>query len=136
MYCPANPEQNDDGLWNFNPPNFRVIGYAGTVPGTAALINSNLNAMLNPPAGVAASQRVLLADATMSMIGQANEALRETYTYAGIPGGWSKPHRTSHLNGKLPAGGNLCMLDGHVEWRDFAVMHVRTAAGNSPTFWW
>ncbi len=47
----------------------------------------------------------------------------------------SKAHRTSHMAGFLPAGGNLAMLDGHVEWRKFDDMHVR-AAGSGPVFWW
>jgi prepilin-type processing-associated H-X9-DG protein len=45
---------------------------------------------------------------------------------ATIADGWTEPHRTSHLNGTMPVGGNLGMLDGHVEWRntDFLL------------FWW
>jgi prepilin-type processing-associated H-X9-DG protein len=37
----------------------------------------------------------------------------------------------------LPAGGNVGMLDGHVEWRVFPQMHVRTPQGSgTPVFWW
>lgn len=30
---------------------------------------------------------------------------------------------TNHLKGNLPAGGNVCFLDGHVEWRPFSEMN-------------
>ena len=43
FYCPANPGQNVDGLWNFALPTFRVIGYGFTFPGTASVINTNQN---------------------------------------------------------------------------------------------
>ena len=63
-----------------------------------------------------------------------NEKNRSLNGYTEIQGGWSKLHRSPHLNGKLPSGGNLGMLDGHVEWRKFPAMHVRTVQG--PYFWW
>jgi prepilin-type processing-associated H-X9-DG protein len=145
MYCPAFPDQDNDTLWNFVTNNFRVIGYALTFPGTASVSATNTNPSLIPqqikyvttylpPPNPSA--RVLLADATISMPGQNVAANRLTYTYTGINGGWAKPHRTSHMNGKYPSGGNLGMLDGHVEWRKFNAMEPRTDAGGSPVFWW
>jgi prepilin-type processing-associated H-X9-DG protein len=49
-------------------------------------------------------------------------------SHAALPAGWTEPHRTSHLNGTMPVGGNLGMLDGHVEWRRFQQMRVRNTA--------
>lgn len=141
MYCPGFPEQDNDELWNFVPNTFRVIGYAMTFAGTATLIHTNENPRITPQAiqlstlsmpPPSASERVLLADATISAGN--NEANRSFNGYTGIQGGWSKLHRSPHLNGKLPSGGNLGMLDGHVEWRKFPLMHVRTLQG--PYFWW
>jgi prepilin-type processing-associated H-X9-DG protein len=66
---------------------------------------------------------------------QSIETDRNIYNYVSIRGGFPKAHLTSHLILKLPSGGNLGMLDGHVEWRDFADMHPRTSSGN-PVFWW
>lgn len=45
---------------------------------------------------------------------------------------------TNHLTTELaPLGGNVLMLDGHVEWRPFAAMAVRTQNGAIvPYFWW
>ena len=55
-------------------------------------------------------------------------------SFTRVIGGATKPHRTSHLNGKLPAGGNMVMADQHVEWRKWNQMRVRTTG--SPEFWW
>lgn len=147
FYCPStgfSDKENTD-LWNF-VPGFRVIGYALTFPGTASVSATNTNPTMilgimndqftgNP---VSASDRVLVADATISLPNEITEANRAGYHYINIQGGYAKAHRTAHLDGRgiLPVGGNLGMLDGHVEWRKFPLMHVRTANGGSPTFWW
>ncbi len=143
LYCPAFSEQNNDELWNLNST-YHTIGYAMTLPGTARVIPSNQNPSIvaQPikyvtilyPAPLP-SQRVLLADATISYYSV--EVNRAGNRYTGIVGGWSKPHRTSHLHAgdpPLPAGGNVAMLDGHVEWRPFQKMHTRTSS--APYFWW
>ena len=152
MYDPGFPDQNNDQLWNFalnnsNPAQgFRVIGYAMTFEGTASLTPTNWNISIIPqpikyvtltlPAPPA-SDRVLMACATVSRPGQANLVNRAANAYVGIQGGWSKLHRTAHVSGTFPIGGNLAMLDGHVEWRKFPVMVPRTDTGSgSPVFWW
>jgi prepilin-type N-terminal cleavage/methylation domain-containing protein/prepilin-type processing-associated H-X9-DG protein len=153
MYCPSFPDQNNDTLWSFVPPPpentaFRVIGYAMTFPNTASITASNQNPSILPqtfqvnpttiyPAPFP-TDRVLVADATISHPGQANDANRAANTYINVQGGWAKLHRTSHLvNAAFPSGGNLGMLDGHVEWRNFRDMHPRTdPASGSPVFWW
>jgi prepilin-type N-terminal cleavage/methylation domain-containing protein/prepilin-type processing-associated H-X9-DG protein len=150
FYCPSFPEQNDDALWGFATnaagTGFRVAGYGFTFDGTGASGNpilhpTNANVSIIPKAISAgvfnfppppSSERVLLADATIS--NSQNEANRLANRYTGITGGWTKPHRTPHLDGLLPSGGNVAMLDGHSEWRKFKVMHVRTLSG--PYFWW
>jgi len=150
MYCPGFPDQDNDVLWNFHPPPatdaFRVIGYAQTFPGTASINATNDNPSILPTAikyvtltlpPPLPTDRVLLADATISQPGQSNTNNRTANSYVNINGGWAKPHRTSHLDGKLPSGGNVGMLDGHVEWRAFSKMVPRTDAGSSsPVFWW
>jgi prepilin-type processing-associated H-X9-DG protein len=83
--------------------------------------------------------RVLFADVTISKNGQNNAALRNTYEYVGIQGGFYKAHRTAHMKGNLPAGGNMAYLDGHITWKkweakDWAPRTVQNATG--PTFWW
>jgi prepilin-type processing-associated H-X9-DG protein len=144
LYCPGTSVRfsESDNLVLWGGPNgyanlgFRVIGYSMTFSGTT-IIASNVNATLvpsgNPPPN--SSQRVLIADATISLSGQSNPNLRSFYSYTAIMGGYPKSHLSAHLDGRLPIGGNLAMLDGHVEWRDFEKMIPRTQ-GSAPVFWW
>jgi prepilin-type processing-associated H-X9-DG protein len=117
-----------------------------TFTNTASISPTNTNPSLIPqpipylsmtmPAP-ATTDRPLLACATISHPDQNNPANRGAYSYININGGWAKPHRTSHLDGRLPRGGNIGMLDGHVEWRKFPKMLPRTNQGSgSPVFWW
>jgi prepilin-type N-terminal cleavage/methylation domain-containing protein len=151
MYCPSFKEQENDTLWGhvssgFANTGYRVLGYATTFPGTASLLVTNQNLTIlpeplkDPSTGIthpapSPSDRVLLADSTMSKPGQNNPALRDTYQYTGIKGGWAELHRTAHLNGGMPTGGNVVILDSHVEWRRFIRMFPRTSGG-APVFWW
>jgi len=148
MYYPKTApfftEDNNRQLYNFAPGSFRVTGYANTFSG-ASISSTNRNSTLLPAQiqispGVfvtpAPAERVFLADATLSQIGQNVTAQKSSYNYTSIAGGYLKPHLSPHLNGRLPAGGNLAMLDGHVEWRDFDQMLSRVENFSSPAFWW
>jgi prepilin-type N-terminal cleavage/methylation domain-containing protein/prepilin-type processing-associated H-X9-DG protein len=148
MYCPGTAprfsETDNWNLYNFSA-SFRTLGYANTFPNNSGISSSNINATLTPARGpigfgVAttplASERVLLADATISLPGQNSPAQRYTYNYVSLQGGYAVPHVSAHLDGRFPAGGNLAMLDGHVEWRKFEDMTARTSSGSSPVFWW
>ena len=150
VYCPADPDQNNDALWHYF--NLHVLGYAMTFPGPGLLVtnvNSSLipkaiqfGAILIPPPP--SSKRPLVADGVISAHGQTSTNNRASYQYTGFAGGAilnGKPflHRTSHLNGNLPAGGNLGMLDGHVEWRKYNDMISRmdpTDPTTELTWWW
>ncbi len=150
LYCPGTgsrfTERDNFALWNFVTNEYRVVGYAMTLKNTASLTETNVNEFITPhpiryvtrtlPAP-SPSDRVLLADATISRPGQANPNSRQTYNYTDIQGGYIKHHLSPHLNGRIPAGGNLGMLDGHVEWRKFDLMAPRTDVNSgSPVFWW
>jgi len=150
LYCPANSDQNVDELWNWNLTHgYRVVGYAFTFPNTPSLSSTNWNYKLIPqsiqygaltlPAPIP-SERPLLADCTISKPGQNSPVpgYQSSYNWTQIEGGWSKLHRTSHLVKGRPIGGNIGMLDGHVEWRKFQYpMLPRTnPASGAPTFWW
>ena len=147
LYCPANPGQNLDVFWNYVVNSYRVIGYALTLTGGSSISASNWNGTLTPQPIIfgpgiipppLASQRVLVADIVMSQPSQNNEANRATYNYVTILSGFAPAMRsTAHLDRTLPAGGNVGMLDGHVEWRKFQDLHVRTDPGSAtPVFWW
>jgi prepilin-type N-terminal cleavage/methylation domain-containing protein/prepilin-type processing-associated H-X9-DG protein len=151
VYCPANPDQNNDTLWNWTvsgSTGYRVLGYAFTFPNTPGVLSTNWNyktipqaikygAITYPPPSP--TERPLIADVTISEPGQNSPvaAYQTTYNWTKINGGWPN-HRTSHLNKASPIGGNITMLDGHVEWRKFKTpMLPRTdPASGSPTFWW
>lgn len=154
LYCPGFMAQNDDELWRWttgqnaeegreNSQGYRVIGYAVAFKGSNGVRPTNLTESFNPapyrlPGGVeinpGPSERVIVADAVLSNGGNEKDRTRNRYT--NIRGGWQKPHNTSHMASKLPAGGNLLFLDGHVEWRKFNKMVVRTFVGQDPAFWW
>jgi len=103
-----------------------------------------------------AAQRVMLACATISIqtpglgpgsgtVGVPKLSAKYTYDYDNITtGSYLKPHLSAHLMGRIPAGGNVGMLDGHVEWRKFADMTFRGYGGvgggqdngTCPVYWW
>jgi prepilin-type processing-associated H-X9-DG protein len=116
-----------------------------TLPGTKNAVPADLNTRLSIAPTNTVSTRVLAADATLSLPNQYIYAFRRIYTWNSVPGGYytlpgnvTKPHTSSHLNGNIPSGGNLLMLDGHVEWEKFDLMtcHTLTTATKVPGFWW
>jgi prepilin-type processing-associated H-X9-DG protein len=150
MYCPGTspPFTERDNFELYNYGAYRILGYVTSFTNTATLAATNQNSSLTPPRlQVTGSvfkteqpaKRVMLADVTMSAPGQNNPAMAHTYNFTSVAGGFRLPHRTAHLNNgiarPIPAGGNLAMLDGHVEWRRFQNMVPRTLGG-SPVFWW
>jgi prepilin-type N-terminal cleavage/methylation domain-containing protein/prepilin-type processing-associated H-X9-DG protein len=155
LYCPGFTKQNDDELWRFTTgqnaeeatetaSGYRVIGYAVAFRGSGRVIQSNWVESFNPPPirvgtveiNPGPSERILAADAIIS-IGW-NEQNRSANRYTRIMGGWSKPHDTAHMTGKVPKGGNVLFLDGHVEFKKFEKMTVRTRdnTAQTPAFWW
>jgi prepilin-type N-terminal cleavage/methylation domain-containing protein len=160
-YCPGtNPpfnEQDNLNLWNYggDVTGYHVIGYALTLPKTPSLCPTNQNPTITPqpvqfgPMTInrgSVADIVLVGDATISRNTECNEAQKFTggYHWTDIDtGSYAKHHVTAHMKGGLPAGGNLGMLDGHVQWRKFELMHVRASgtiwpSGNDscPTYWW
>src|SRR5690348_10131920 len=153
MYCPGTgfSELNNSELWNFKTNNYRVLGYGMTLKGTATLIVSNANTTILSESHLIGtklvmdnpSDRVLMSEGNLSQSGQIVDSLRNTYSYVGVWGAYKPPQyphgipsNSPHMRGRLPAGGNLLMKDGHVEWRDFAMFHVRTYDPGYPGFWW
>lgn len=121
FFCPANPDQNADGLWNYNNT-WRVTGYWFTlrrlvgnmvVPGgkflTGKLYVESL--VMSQPASTELS-----ADATLSVNG----------VFDFIQGGFAVPHKSPNTdNFGAPTGGNIGFLDGHVAWRPFSEMQIQ-----------
>jgi prepilin-type N-terminal cleavage/methylation domain-containing protein len=160
FYCPSTSWWYTDAdytaMWNFNP-NYRVVGYLMTMPWGVSEIYTNWNFSTiprdiippgSPPPGVSGyggprfppmskpvtSDRPLAADVTISDTGQYDKTKVATYKWTDIAGGFYKHHVTDHLRGKMPYGGYIVMLDGHVQWRRFSDMDCRVY--NNPGFWW
>lgn len=164
FYCPGTSWRFDDTdnqyLWNCqyingqSPYGLHVIGYAMAFAGSASRLkpaDQNTTIMpektpnpvntLLPPVTVNISDRVLVADATISVLSSTTYANRYKDVYNSVPGGYQppgwttpKPHTSPHLKGAFPAGGNVGFKDGHVEWRKFDDMQPRASGGIG--FWW
>lgn len=150
LYCPGFSKQDNDELWKFTTDSvgdttvrdagYRVVGYQFAWEGAPRVRRTNITESINPrpwklangvEINLGVSERVIIADATISS--GANEKERHRNRYTKIDGGW-RGHQTPHLNRNMPEGGNLAFADGHVEWRRFEKMWVRT--DGEPTFWW
>lgn len=154
LYCPGTAArftaQDYWNLYNYQPGNIHVVGYTLAIAGSSSIlyptnVNTSLTApslIISGPLGnavvpVTPSKRVLVADATISGANQYTYSARYSYNWTSILGGYSKPHLSPHLNGQLPAGGNVVMIDGHLEWRRFDDMQCRvTGFTGTPGFWW
>jgi prepilin-type processing-associated H-X9-DG protein len=151
LYCPGTGVRFSDldnaNLWNFGPGLLHVPGYLTTFPGTT-IVATNQNVVLTPQRILAggvylpappAAQRVLVADGTISDYPTDNHAgvvAGIKYNFAFVPGGYTVPHISPHLNGLVPAGCNVGMLDGHVQWRKFYDMDQRASSASQRGFWW
>jgi prepilin-type N-terminal cleavage/methylation domain-containing protein/prepilin-type processing-associated H-X9-DG protein len=148
-YCPGlSPPFGDEDwydLWNYG--GYAVLGYAATFTNTATLWETNQNSSLvtTPPIPIGfqrfikepVSERVLIADVTISENNQNVKASAPNYNWIAVRGGYPKPHTTAHMKGRVPRGGNMGMLDGHVEWRRFTdTKFVARTRSGAPTFWW
>lgn len=149
LYCPGTSvrftDQDNTNLWNFSPGSLHIPGYVAAISG-AAIAVTNQNSSLTPqriqsgavflPAPLP-STRVLIADGTISENTTDNHAgfvAGAKYNFTTVVGGYSVPHISPHLNGLIPVGGNLAMLDGRVTWRKFFDMDQRATSGRG--FWW
>ena len=103
----------------------------------AGLTPTNVNMSMIPQPMIAGlvtippqspSDRILDACATIRHKGGSWTAINGGYTYP-LPGGPVMPHLTAHMNGSIPAGGNVGYLDCHVAWKKFNRMTALCSAG-------
>lgn len=142
-------------LWGFgmtsasgSATDFHIVGYVLAFSGAACKLSlTNQNSSMLPEGitmsgnnvVVPAAQRVLVADAILSVGATLPGYSNSGNNYVSIPGGFqqngtSYTHLSPHLRGNVPEGGNLGFKDGHVEWRAFEYMTPRTTSGSF--FWW
>jgi prepilin-type N-terminal cleavage/methylation domain-containing protein/prepilin-type processing-associated H-X9-DG protein len=137
---------------------YRVSGYALTfykTPSYAGDYATNTNQKLSEtttpgekgshyPEGVPVgnlSKRPLTACASLNDTGDSDVfSVMQKYNWSDVDGGYKwnnqyKGHISAHLEGKIiPVGGNIGMIDGHVEWRPLSQMINR--ASGSPYFYY
>jgi prepilin-type N-terminal cleavage/methylation domain-containing protein/prepilin-type processing-associated H-X9-DG protein len=156
---PPFTDQDNQNLWA-DYGGYRVVGYALTLPGTASyaddglwLFSTNINAKYSAsmvsdngksyPINVAT--RALVACANMNQDGlSTSPVIERSYTGLGgwtdVQGSYSKHHTSAHMNGTVPLGGNVGMVDGHVNWVPFNQMLPRCGgppgAGNEPFYYY
>lgn len=155
FYDPGYPGQNVDAAWFYNP---HVTGYCYAWYNARSLTGTNQNRLIVPSTitdtnapgsptypAPSSGNRPLTACATLcASVLNPTMAKANTYQWTGITGGLGSTlvNQAAHLAGRMPEGGNIGMLDGHVEWRFFSKMSPRTvyitpgAAAPIPVFWW
>jgi prepilin-type N-terminal cleavage/methylation domain-containing protein/prepilin-type processing-associated H-X9-DG protein len=158
FFCPSFSVQDNNILWGssangtdnplgYDSLGYRGTGYANTFPGGESgyhgLQPTNINTTVMTPLSLGPiANRVLLADCTITPNGDYTESQKYTYSYININNGFLPTgitgYNSPHVNGTLALGGNLCMCDGHVEWRLLADLHWRSnlVTPAMPDFWW
>jgi prepilin-type N-terminal cleavage/methylation domain-containing protein/prepilin-type processing-associated H-X9-DG protein len=153
LYDPSFSSQDNDLLWTFaGNTAIHITGYAATYPDSFFQIASPYSTNMVTSfiqSGQASTETVLVSCAIISQKAGANLG---ACIFNDVTGGAKNPdgslfiHKTAHLNGIIPAGGNITFLDGHVEWRKFNYNNPSinrtpnlTGSGGGGTgvyFWW
>jgi type II secretory pathway pseudopilin PulG len=156
FFCPSFSDQDNNILWGgtngldnplgYNNGGYRGTGYANTFPGGTdnhGVMLTNINLSIIPANGVPSTDRVLVADATITDSGNCTEAQKFGYSYINVPtgaaGGGVPFFNSPHVNGNVALGGNRGMCDGHVDWTKLVDLHWRSVLSNDgpvPSFWW
>jgi len=150
MYDPAFSDQDNDLIWNYSGNTaIHITGYVATYPDSFFQISLPYQTNMVTSfiqSGTLPTETVLLSCAIISQKAGANlGACSFNYVTGGAKNadGTLFPHKTAHLNGNIPAGGNLTFLDNHVEWRKFIYKSpsiVRATpnpqGGTGVYFWW
>jgi prepilin-type processing-associated H-X9-DG protein len=140
MYCPSGPAPDLEAFWNVF--SVRHTGYYWLFKRYSAQGNPYLTFV--PPAellekiteplpGRTVAETELVTDVTIS----ATEGrLSDTFTSVVSTHGGFPYYSSSHLQGRLPAGGNILFMDGHVAWRPFDQMQPRAASNSREHYWY
>ena len=128
FYCPNEYYLFNNGTpdaWNAFPT-FVVTGYGWLFPNNpvmedhnSVISGTNMVTKITQGRGtIGISATEMIIDATIY-----ESALSSGRRYYNIGAAGNTSVRTAHLNpNESPAGGNICFLDNHVEWRPFAQM--------------
>jgi prepilin-type N-terminal cleavage/methylation domain-containing protein len=131
FYCPANADFDCTNTWNYGINNntgggpFRITGYVWLLPGSGM----NMGGVPEMPFW---RTNIIASTGIGGQIPSATELVVDVVAQYTVNGSWDPipigglpaniVQRTSHMQGKLPAGGNELFEDSHVEWRRFNIM--------------
>ena len=160
FYCPSlAPKFTDwqnfqepgtgNNLWDFSST-IHVMGYVIALSGSLSKLDlTNQNRTLQAesvtlPTGVVntgIADRVLTADVILSTGSALPGATQAQNNYTSVDGGFMQggamySHRSAHLSGAVPKGGNVGFKDGHVRWQKFTAAVLPRTGSNTPYFWW
>ncbi len=148
LCCPSCSKRTVKFFWTNWFPSFRALGYAFATKDSPGVRRTNIIEKLTPKPVTLLDQQylasptevVVSADFTISQGENLKDRSRNKYTfsygrYAGAPGN-ELSFASPHLEGRIPAGGNLLMVDSHVQFQKFDKMTVRTDVGWDPAIWW
>jgi prepilin-type N-terminal cleavage/methylation domain-containing protein len=139
FYCP-----NEYYLYKDNGPvdawsafqDYVVTGYIWLFPNapgmnqSAVIGGSNMVTKITRGRGsLSVADTEMIVDATISVL-DASGARR----YQSIAAAGGSTVRTAHLEKGKPAGGNVCFLDNHIVWRNYAAMTNRISPRGLPQF--
>jgi prepilin-type N-terminal cleavage/methylation domain-containing protein len=139
FYCPNEyylyKENGPPDAWNAFD-DYVVTGYIWLFPNAPGMAQSpiiggsNMVTRITRGRGIlSVSQTEMIVDATISVV-SANGSRR----YRNIQGAGGTLVRSAHLDQGVPAGGNVCFLDNHIEWRKYPAMTNRVSPRGLPHF--
>jgi type II secretory pathway pseudopilin PulG len=139
FYCPNEyylfKDNGPPDAWNAFP-NYVVTGYIWLFPnapglaGNPSLGGTNMVKKITAGRGsLSVSDTEMIVDPTISVL-SATGGRR----YIDIAAAGSTRVRTAHLEKLMPAGGNICFLDNHVQWRKYAAMTNKVSPAGLPQF--
>jgi prepilin-type N-terminal cleavage/methylation domain-containing protein len=139
FYCPNEYYLFNNGTpdaWNAFP-NYVVTGYLWFFPNAPEMtVNSAIGGtnmvtkITEPRPNYTVSSTEMIVDATISL-----GSLTGGRNYNNIVGAGGTKVTTAHLeHGVTPAGGNICFLDNHIEWRPFSSMTNKVNPPGLPEF--
>jgi len=132
VYCPAAPGQNHSTNWNWSAA-YRLTGYLWLFEGDQAAVPKQyavkkLSAVPDGSTNSSLSETEVVVDVVLTSTTRLDQFVK----VRGPIGFWY----TSHVDGKVAAGGNILFVDGHAQWRPFRQMKRRYTAHGSPYWYW
>ncbi len=138
FYCP-----NELYLYKDNGPpdawnafsDYVVTGYIWLFPNAPSINKTSLGGtnmvtmITQPRPGFSIASTEMIVDATISVLTPTGGR-----RYTDIAGAGGSKVKTAHLERNSPAGGNICFMDNHIEWRRYPLMTNRIAPPGLPQF--